>query len=91
MFNCEADGVVSRFLKLLGDGSYSIYLVHLPVVIVVYKVSVQFLSLEEPITVVALAMVASSLAGLVCYKLIEKPMLNFFQRGRRTQPVMQRV
>lgn len=92
MFNCEAKGTVSRFMKLLGDGSYSIYLVHLPVVIVVYRICVQFLSLENPIAVVVLALVASSFAGLVSYKLIEKPMLNFFQRGARPgQPAVQRV
>jgi exopolysaccharide production protein ExoZ len=89
MFNCAAQGRVSLFLKKLGDASYSIYLVHLTVVLMVFRVfDVAALS-PGPIVILVVAFCASSLAGLIAYRFIEKPLLTYFQQqsGRQVRVV----
>ena len=63
----------TRALKLLGDASYSTYLTHGIFLGVLYKLGGT--TLLPPLLYLLLAFVGSSLAGLVTYKVIEKPML----------------
>lgn len=62
----------ARFLKLLGDASYSTYLTHGFFLAVMYKLNAGVL---PPLPYLAVAFIGSNLVGLVTYKLIEKPML----------------
>jgi exopolysaccharide production protein ExoZ len=70
--------------KFLGDASYSIYLVHLMVIIVVAKVwSMAALptdGLLNAVIFMSLAMAIGTLGGIATYLYLERPMLNFFRR-----------
>ncbi len=87
MINSAVSGRATAFLKLLGDASYSIYLVHLTVVIAVFKVCVYAGLAQMPIVVIVTGFSAASLAGLAAYKFVEKPMLNYFQGRFRPAPI----
>jgi exopolysaccharide production protein ExoZ len=73
-------GVVSRALGLLGDASYSLYLVHLPVFLVVRKAW----SLRGPADapwLLSLALFASAImAAIVVYVVFENPSRRWLQR-----------
>lgn len=69
-------------LKRLGDASYSIYLVHYPLLVVLCLLATRMVVfpvniLALYVTFVAFA-VAAVVAGLVYYRLIERPALRFF-------------
>ena len=63
----------ARILKVLGDASYSTYLTHGFFLGVLYKLGGP--TLLPPLLYLVIAFVGSSVAGLVTYKIIEKPML----------------
>jgi exopolysaccharide production protein ExoZ len=69
----EAKSAPTRFLKLLGDASYSTYLTHMMFLSVLWKIigTTTF----PPVVSIVIAMVGANIAGLAIYKLIEKPML----------------
>ncbi|MDB5424495.1 MAG: exopolysaccharide biosynthesis protein [Phenylobacterium sp.] len=62
-----------RWLKRIGDSSYSIYLWHIPVIIVggrAYKA----LGLDNAVFCIVTLTVASVVAGLILYELLERPL-----------------
>ncbi len=74
-------GRASRFLLLLGDASYAIYLVHVPII---YLMRDSVVSFTEAAGLGPFALMASGVimivvatgAGVLVHKLIEKPMLS---------------
>lgn len=73
----------ARFLKLLGDASYSTYLTHGFFLAVLYKLDATVL---PPLAYLAVAFVGASLTGLVTYRVIEKPMLVRMQGWLAARP-----
>ena len=67
------DGPLARLLKLLGDASYSIYLSHLFVVMLLRAV-VERMSLQPDLIVIT-TLVLSAVVGVFVYRLAEEPML----------------
>jgi exopolysaccharide production protein ExoZ len=67
------------FLEKLGDASYSIYLAHIYVVAIVSHIAFTFL---DPMDfwandlVAAICIVGGTIAGLLLYRLVEKPLLD---------------
>ncbi len=82
----EAGGRVRRFAlpTALGDASYSIYLWHTFAISVVAKVG-ERLHIAPSATLFAAA-ICGIAAGLVAYRLIERPLLSF-RRGTARRPV----
>jgi exopolysaccharide production protein ExoZ len=76
-----AEGRLARLLRLLGDASYSIYLSHLFVVMLVRAV---YNRVSLPPDVIVLAtVVLSAVVGIAVYRLAEQPMLALGQRSIR--------
>jgi peptidoglycan/LPS O-acetylase OafA/YrhL len=75
-----------RAWLLLGDASYSIYLIHYPAVSLACKV-IRHSSpdLSEPLAFVAVALFAV-LCGIALHLLIEAPLLRFFRARMRRPP-----
>ena len=73
---------VPRVLSYLGDASYSTYLVHNNVILIGGGWIARNLgSLENHLLVTLLGLaLAALLAGVVCYQLVERPLLRWFQR-----------
>lgn len=81
---------VPALLGRLGDSSYSLYLVHVPVVTLAALVADRLLprlegglGVVEQALVVALAFVACQVAGLVAHRLAEQPLLGLTRRLER--------
>jgi exopolysaccharide production protein ExoZ len=74
-----AEGTISRFLKLLGDASYSIYLSHLFVVMFL-RIVIKGVPLQ-PDLIILLTLVLSAVVGIGVYRLAEQPMLALGQRS----------
>ncbi len=74
----EADGGVrsSPILKRLGDASFSIYLIHTPVMALFNKA----IGPTHPALFFTLAMILSVAAGLACHHWLEQPLLALFRR-----------
>ena len=71
---------------LLGDASYSIYLSHvivLPVVAKLWLASGLDGGGLSGLAFVVVAMAASALAGVVLYKLVERPLLQWLSGKKR--------
>ncbi len=69
----------SNVASYIGDASYSIYLLH-PFALALVAIMLKQFGLLSPGWLFLLISVAVSLvSGLVCYALIEKPMLNYFR------------
>lgn len=81
-----------RWLGLLGDASYSIYLVHGLAISAAARLASPFGAGEGPL-MMAVALPASVAAGLACYFLLEKPTLTFFRvrQKRAGAPQKQRA
>ncbi len=81
----EAGGVARAWprlqttLKTLGDGSYAIYLVHLPATALIAHT----LGYDRPALFVPAALAASIAAGLACRAWVEKPLLRACRRPLR--------
>ncbi len=74
-----------RWLLLLGDASYSLYLLHQLILFAVSGLALRF-ALNQPHTVVALSFAAFALciaAGVLCYRFVELPILKYFSLRRR--------
>lgn len=72
----------NKILKDIGDSSYSIYLTHI-FALAFLRVILQFngVKLDEidPIIFVFLSLFLSSICGLLFYRIIEKPIINFIR------------
>ena len=69
------------FLLLLGDASYSLYLTHtlvLPLVVAVFR-RVHSPALLHSVVITLAGASLSLVAGLLCYQLVERPILHFFR------------
>jgi peptidoglycan/LPS O-acetylase OafA/YrhL len=77
-----------RGFLVLGDASYSIYLIHISVVAFVATHVLEVVAkhgdgrIATPLALL-LAVVAAIAAGLLCYRFIETPMLKFCRAGYR--------
>lgn len=68
-----------RFLETLGDASYSIYLVHIFAVAATAGVLLRLLDTTDPLVtnaIIAFAIVAGAVAGLMLYRLVERPLMG---------------
>ena len=75
-------------LEKLGDASYAIYLIHMFVVGALVAVAHRFSDPTQPlvgVTIIALAVLLSSVAGMLVHRYVERPLLNLL-RGRRRAP-----
>ena len=69
------------FLLLLGDASYSLYLTHtlvLPLVVALFR-RVHSPALLQSGVITLAAVTLSLVGGLLCYQLVERPILHFFR------------
>jgi exopolysaccharide production protein ExoZ len=84
----RADLPIVRWLKGLGDSSYSIYLWHIPVIVLGGR-ALKFLHIASPAFSIVVLTAASLVAGLVLYRLTERPLTEFLFRriNRRPAPV----
>lgn len=64
----------NRILQLLGGSSYSLYLIHMFLIIAIIKISGHFSLKEAVASFFALAIVGSILAGLVVHLYVERPL-----------------
>lgn len=64
-------GQAGAFAKLLGDASFSIYMVHYPVVSAICHFGMKFSPSGD--LIYGLASIAGIVAGIICYILIERP------------------
>lgn len=78
-----SDGRLGRLLKLLGDASYSIYLSHLFVVMIIREIMNRVA--VHPDVVVLVTLAASAVAGILIFRLVEAPLLK---AGRHALNVM---
>ena len=62
-----------KWFKRIGDSSYSIYLWHIPVIVLGGHV-LAFLHIASPALAIALLTVASLLVGQMLYELTERPL-----------------
>lgn len=78
---------VPSFFKLLGAASYSIYLVHLPIIVIAAK-CVKYSALTSPLAVFSLLSVLGVAAGIAVHLLVERPLTNVFRLAgsERAQP-----
>ena len=70
-----------RLLELVGDASYSIYLVHIYEVAILAGLAFRLLDphdLWADYFVAAVSIVGGTVAGIVIYRLVEQPALRFF-------------
>ncbi|MGN5376476.1 acyltransferase family protein [Sphingomonas hankookensis] len=78
-------------MRLLGDASYSLYLVHYPVIAIAAQIwrNSPVKDLPMPIAFVTLLAVALT-AGLITHAVVERPIISFFNRRmakRRVEPI----
>lgn len=74
-------GRSTRFIRPLGNASYSIYLVHYPLLVVLCMLARRFLGGTVPVTPLFFLVVALALAGGgLYYLLVERPSLRLFSR-----------
>lgn len=74
-----------RWLRLLGDASFSLYLSHFVVLSFVSQLWRQLPISPSPVSYVAFGIVAigiSVVGGIVCYRLIERPLTTLFHPAR---------
>jgi peptidoglycan/LPS O-acetylase OafA/YrhL len=87
--NSAQPGPIKRWLVLLGDASYSIYLSH-PFALNAVALAWRRTGWHEPWSYVAVASVVALVAGVAVHLLIEKPMTRYFNRllsGRHSAPL----
>jgi exopolysaccharide production protein ExoZ len=77
---------VLRVPMLLGDASYSLYLVHMYVVGVVITIGHRLLPSVPLALLVMLTIAAAIVAGIVLHKLVEMPLLALLQRRKAGPP-----
>lgn len=81
------------WLNMIGDSSYALYLVHLPV-LMVFSILVSKLGLNTligPLPMLILFTIGSVIAGLVTHYIIEKPLIKLTQRFFFNTPASDQV
>ena len=81
--SAKSTGRVRGFLAFLGDASYSIYLVHLLVMVVVKALQARGIVSGDVLIIVAIAL--SWLAGSLSFLFVEKPMIRMIRRLSRSR------
>ena len=75
------DSPATGWLTRVGDASYSLYLTHVFVLNLAYKIWITIVSEKLPPSVfLGASILASILVGVVIYHLVERPITNFLQR-----------
>ncbi len=73
---------VDKILLYLGDASYSIYLIHLPIVAAFYKI-LKILGIQNPILFYGLSVILFMFicaTGIFIYEKLEKPIIKFLNK-----------
>ncbi|QDX16392.1 hypothetical protein C6W84_17024 (plasmid) [Acinetobacter baumannii] len=77
-------GYFIKFIEMLGNSSYSLYITHIfvlkPVAIVCHK-----LGINNSFIFLSILLVASIIFGLMTYYFLEKPIANYLHKRRKTQ------
>jgi peptidoglycan/LPS O-acetylase OafA/YrhL len=68
---------LEKLLVLLGDASYSTYLVHVLVISAIWRAAQLLPWQTSTIVLIAVAFVASNVAGVVSYHVLERPILRW--------------
>ena len=79
-------GAVRRFLERLGDASYSIYLIHYLVFVLVAHLLRHHLTAIPPLGYAALLLAASVGAAMITYRYFERPVTRSLQRLLVSRP-----
>jgi peptidoglycan/LPS O-acetylase OafA/YrhL len=84
------DSLATSWLTRVGDASYSLYLTHVFVLNLAYKIWTMIVGEKLPASAfLGASILVSILIGLMVYQLVERPMTNFLQRrllgSRRTK------
>ncbi len=75
---------------LVGDASYSLYLIHPFVLRALSKLWVKLVGADLPVlSFTLLCPIAALAAGLACYALAERPLLKFFSKPRSPRPALE--
>jgi exopolysaccharide production protein ExoZ len=69
-----------RPLRLLGDASYSVYLVHGLAISAAFRI-LHMVGLEAPAVVLPVSLATGVVAGLLTYQFVEKPLMRLFKTG----------
>jgi peptidoglycan/LPS O-acetylase OafA/YrhL len=74
-----------RISVFLGDASYSIYLCTIPIQMILVH-SLKYLAKLPPDAGVLLSVILTAGTGVVCYLLLERPMMRFFHNWHKSIP-----
>jgi exopolysaccharide production protein ExoZ len=74
-------GALARRLSLMGDASYSTYLTHEIVCVIVFSAFAS-LVVSHPVLVAGIAIAASLSVGALCYAFVERPIMRDLRRVR---------
>ena len=77
-----------RWLTLLGDASYAIYLVHMPTMTIaaVFIARSGLHHILHPLAMLGLILLLVSVVGVFVHRAVEKPLLSYFKR--RASPIV---
>ncbi|MFJ6412488.1 acyltransferase family protein [Terribacillus saccharophilus] len=101
LVNLEEKGKFSapKLLVYLGDASYSIYLIHVTIILIFEKLMIRIGLYEFPLVIQLIAVVASIASitgGCLLYNIVEKPSQRFFRSklsnisGKKSKPSIAR-
>lgn len=81
--HARSDSPVMKFLKALGDSSYSLYLLH-PFALSAVAILISIFSFQMHIELAFFSMLSIALiSGYICYIALEKPIAAFFKKKVR--------
>jgi exopolysaccharide production protein ExoZ len=83
------EGPTSDFIRLLGDSSYALYLLHPAVaMLIVQRLWNPWLQVYPPITVISVAVVVALVAAVLVFLLLEKPLMTMLGWALRPRPAL---
>jgi len=88
---CNArPGILTRVGRILGDASFSIYLVHNPALLILFRIAKKLP--ELPLILLYLPFVAgATIAGIAVHYWIEAPLVDRLAHGRKVAPWLRRA